>query len=97
MAVVKIQNKDQLDQLVAKLTLRLGHKPTQQEVVDLCIQLGENQFETLVMQLSPVPILDEAKVKKIKQVANDLKNVPWDTSPKGVSLSQDDIDLYFLD
>ena len=31
MAVVKIQNKNRLDTLIARLTMRLGRKPTQQE------------------------------------------------------------------
>jgi hypothetical protein len=51
MSVVKIYNKNRLDRLVAKLTLRLGRKPTQQEVVDLCIELGENHFESLISKL----------------------------------------------
>ena len=33
MAVIKLTNKAKLDQLLARLTLQTGHKPTQQEIL----------------------------------------------------------------
>jgi hypothetical protein len=78
MSVVKIQNIDRLDRLIAKITLRIGRKPTQQEVVDICINIGEKNFELLIAELFSVPIIDNEKLKKIKQISEDLKNVPWD-------------------
>ena len=78
MSVVKTQNKNRLDKLLVKLTLQLGRKPTQQEVVDLCIELGENHFEYLISKLHPIPIFDEEKLKKIQNISNELKDIPWD-------------------
>ena len=40
MAVVKIKEKKELDELVANLTLRLGKKISQQDVLDACIKLS---------------------------------------------------------
>jgi hypothetical protein len=39
LSVVKLKNKDLLDQLLAKLTLKLGSKPSLQDILDLCIQM----------------------------------------------------------
>ena len=94
MSVVKIQNKNRLDKLLAKLTLRLGRKPTQQEVVDLCIELGENHFESLISKLHPIPIFDEKKLSKIQNVSKELKDVPWDLENQTELLSENDIDIY---
>lgn len=38
MSIVKITNKQDLDELVAKITLKLGRKPSQQEILDLCVR-----------------------------------------------------------
>ncbi|WP_457557935.1 hypothetical protein [Candidatus Harpocratesius sp.] len=96
MSVVKIYNKERLDRLVAKLTLRLGRKPTQQEVVDLCIELGENNFETLISKLHPIPIFNEEKLKKIQHISKELMDVPWDleTEKQKELLNDEDIDIY---
>ena len=40
MSIVKIKNKKALEQLQAKLTLRLGRRPTQQETLDYCVMLA---------------------------------------------------------
>ena len=96
MSVVKIQNKDRLDRLMAKLTLRLGRKPTQQEVVDLCINLGEKNFELLIAELHSVPIFDEEKLKKIQQIGEDLKDVPWDELNDVDFINEADRDIYSI-
>jgi FlaA1/EpsC-like NDP-sugar epimerase len=94
MAVVKIQNKDRLDQLVARLTMRLGRKPTQQEVVDICIRMGDKRFEELISRLNPVPILDDTKMEKILAIPDELADVPWNTPKKNKDLRSDDADIY---
>ncbi len=45
MSIVKIKNKKALEQLQAKLTLRLGRKPTQQETFDYCANLVNSELE----------------------------------------------------
>ena len=96
MSVVKIQNKNQLDQLIAKITLRLGRKPTQQEVVEHCIALGEKNFETLIHKLSPVPILDDEKYEKILQIADKFEEVEWIDVKDADFLNDADRELYSL-
>jgi len=94
MAVVKIQNKDRLDQLVARLTMRLGRKPTQQEVVDNCIRMGDERFEDLISRLNPVPILDDAKMDKILAIPDELADVPWNIPKRNKDLRSNDADIY---
>jgi hypothetical protein len=98
MSVVKIYNKNRLDRLVAKLTLRLGRKPTQQEVVDLCIELGENNFESLISKLHPIPIFNEEKLKKIQNISKELMDVPWDIAKEIQKelLNDADADIYLV-
>lgn len=96
MSVVKITNRDSLDKLIAKLTLRIGRKPTQQEVIDICIKFGEDHFENLIIQLTEVPILDKKKVKKILTIADELKDVPWDSLETCFWSNKDDKDIYSI-
>jgi hypothetical protein len=93
MAVVKIQNKDRLDKLIARLTMRMGRKPTQQEVVDVSIRIADERFEELLGQLNPVPVLDDKKFKKILDISDELSDVPWDTSGAHYS-SREDEEIY---
>jgi hypothetical protein len=52
MAVVKLLKKAELDKLLATLTLRLGRKIAQQDLIDACINLGENHIEELIARFS---------------------------------------------
>ena len=45
MAVVKIKNKKALEHLQAKLTIRMGKKLTQQETLDYCIILADQNID----------------------------------------------------
>ena len=90
MAVVKIQNKDRLDKLIARLTMRMGRKPAQQEVVDVSIRMADERFEELLGQLNIVPVIDDEKFKKILDMADELSDVPWVTSGAHYSGSEDE-------
>ena len=68
MSIVKIKNKKALEQLQAKLTLRLGRKPTQQETLD---------FEKLVQLASEVPLLNPEKAKRIIEERDKLSEIPY--------------------
>ena len=94
MAVVKILNKQRLDKLLSKLTMRIGRKPTQQEVVDLCVEIAEENFETLVGRINQLPILDDKKYQKICSISDDLEDVPWKPLRKSLFKNQDDADIY---
>ena len=92
MSVVKIGNKEQLEKLQARLTLRLGKRPTQQEVLDLCVQLGIKEFDELIELIENPPILSKEKVKRILNRRDTRENIPYE---KGDQLhSEEDRDIY---
>ncbi|KKK45257.1 MAG: hypothetical protein Lokiarch_11430 [Candidatus Lokiarchaeum sp. GC14_75] len=78
MSIVKIKNKKALEQLQAKLTLRLGRKPTQIEILDYCLILANDNFEKLVELVSNMPVLSLEKSEQIIEARNRLKNVIYD-------------------
>ncbi|MHA1380450.1 MAG: hypothetical protein ACTSRG_18960 [Candidatus Helarchaeota archaeon] len=94
MAVVKISKKEKLDELVAKLTLRLGKRPTQQQVLDLCVELGIEHFELLLAKMTTLPILNDEKIKKIKNISSELADVPWIIPTKDDFAGKNDSDVY---
>lgn len=92
MSIVKIKNKKALEQLQAKLTLRLGRKPTQIEILDYCLILANDNFEKLVELVSNMPVLNLEKSEQIIEARNKLKNVIYN---KEASFgSRDDKDIY---
>ena len=92
MSIVKIKNKKALEQLQAKLTLRLGRKPTQIEILDYCIILANDNFEKLVELVNNMPVLSLEKYEQIIEARNKLKNVIYDEEASFGS--RDDKDIY---
>ncbi|MHA2202831.1 MAG: hypothetical protein ACW991_04010 [Candidatus Hodarchaeales archaeon] len=92
MSIVKIGDKKLLEQLQARLTMRLGKRPTQQEVLDLCVKLGLSQLDLLAELVEKHPVLDEKKVLSILERRESRAKIPYDTETD--SLSQDDSDIY---
>jgi ERCC4-type nuclease len=92
MSIVKIGDKKQLEQLQAKITLRLGHRPTQQEILDLCVKLGLTYFDNLVQLLENLPTLDEEKVQRILAHRTSLKDILYVSEDD--HLSEEDSDIY---
>ena len=56
MAVIKLSKKAKLDQLVARLTLQTGIKPTQQDVLDAAVELAESHYNELEAIFTPKPV-----------------------------------------
>ncbi len=94
MAVVKIKNKKALEQLQAKLTMRMGRKLTQQETLDYCIILADQNIDKLVQLADDVPTLTPGKFNYFIEKRDTLVDVPYDTSKKFENL--DDEDIYNL-
>ena len=92
MSVVKIGDKKQLEQLQAKLTLRLGRRPTQQEILDLCVKLGLEYFDNLIALLDHLPILDEEKIQRILARRASFKDIPYVSEAD--FLTKEDSDIY---
>ena len=92
MSIVKIGDKKLLEQLQARLTMRLGKRPTQQEVLDLCVKLGLSQLDLLAELVEKHPVLDEKKVLSILERRASRAKIPYDIATD--SLSQNDTDIY---
>ncbi|OLS18863.1 MAG: hypothetical protein HeimC3_48010 [Candidatus Heimdallarchaeota archaeon LC_3] len=92
MSVVKIKNKSQLDQLQAKVTLRLGRKPTQQELLDLCIDYSSQNIDDFIRLLDQAPILNEEKINRILKKRDQRKEIPYIYT--NIGLNKDDKDIY---
>ena len=92
MSIVKIKNKKALEQLQAKLTLRLGRKPTQIEILDFCLMLSNDNFEKLVELVNNMPVLSLEISEQIIEARNKLKNVIYDEEASFGS--RDDKDIY---
>ncbi len=78
MAVIKIHNKQAIDELQSKLILRLGRKITQQETLDLCVQYAHDNFEGFLQLVSSTPMLSPSIAEKIIQTFEKYNNTPYD-------------------
>lgn len=94
MTVVKTTRKRDLDALVSRLVLRLGVKPTQQDIIDTCIEFGIEHFDELSKKFAPVPVIDDEKVRKIKEAGEALAGTPWEPVARVTFANQDDRDIY---
>ena len=92
MSVVKLKNKELLEQLQAQLTLKLGQKPSLQDILDICIQLGYENTDVLAERLIDVPILTDEKIQNIFKRKKETNDVPYDMNAE--LLSEDDKDIY---
>ncbi|NVM38159.1 MAG: hypothetical protein HWN81_21375 [Candidatus Lokiarchaeota archaeon] len=91
MSIVKIKNKKGLEQLQAKLTLRLGRKPTQQETLDYCLILANQNFEEIIQIAMNLPILNPKRAQKIIEERNNLDDIPYNTNLHFDSENDEDI------
>lgn len=94
MAVVKLPRKGKLDELVSKVTLRLGKKPVQQEVLDKCVELAAEHFDELLGKLAATPVLDEKKLAAVLGLRERLSRIPWYDDRDTSFASPDDEDIY---
>ncbi len=69
MAVVKLKNKDELDKLVALLTLRLGGKVSQQDVLDACVLLSTIHIDELENHFTRKRKLSKKRAQEILEFA----------------------------
>lgn len=93
MSVVKLKNKGVLDQLQAQLTLKIGHKPSLQDILDICIQFGFENSDILAERLMEVPSLTNEKIQRIFGRKKKRINVPYDINAE--FQNEDDEDIYF--
>ena len=72
MSVVKLPNKNELDQLIATLTIKLGKKVTQQDVLEACINLSYSHIDELVSFFSNTLTLSKSHVQNILELAEEF-------------------------
>ncbi|QEE17203.1 hypothetical protein DSAG12_03035 [Promethearchaeum syntrophicum] len=94
MSIVKITNKQYLDELIAKITLRLGRKPTQQEILDHCVRLGQDHFDELIQRINPSPIFDDKKLQDIIDMREKLSKIKWYPAERDNFINEEDADIY---
>jgi hypothetical protein len=78
MAVIKISNKKLIDDLQAKLILRLGRKISQQETLDLCLEYANAKFEDILRIASSMPVLTPEIAERFIEAIEAFKDEPYD-------------------
>nr|MDO8111160.1 hypothetical protein [Candidatus Sigynarchaeota archaeon] len=94
MAVIKITKKEKLDQLVARLTLQTGRKPTQQDILDAAVDLADEHFEELQEKLAPRPLLNDEKLARIMELRKKIAAIEWKAAERTDFPNDDDADIY---
>ncbi len=72
MANVKLTEKTLLEQFQARIVLARGHKVSQQELLDKCIQFSSKNFQLFLAEEFDVPAMTEEKIEKI--LANTIRS-----------------------
>lgn len=91
MNVIKKPNKQSIDELQAKLILRLGRKISQQETLNLCIQFANQHFEEILSIASSTPILSPEKAEIIIKRAEKYKNTYYNENESFVNPEDEEI------
>jgi len=71
MANVKLNNKSLLEKLQAEITLKLGKKMSQQELLDKSIEFTYNRLDEFFLENIDKPILTNEFIESMKESASD--------------------------
>ncbi|KKN30413.1 hypothetical protein LCGC14_0834210 [marine sediment metagenome] len=72
MANVKLNNKSLLEKLQAEITLKLGKKMSQQDVLDKSIEFVYKRLDDFISEHIDHPPITEELIKRIKETAIDV-------------------------
>ncbi len=72
MHVVKLPNRENLDRIIAKLTLRLGRKVSQQEILNACLKISSNHLDELEQYFSNRLQLTKKQVEEILKLPENF-------------------------
>ncbi len=75
--MTKIKNKQSINELQARLSLRLGRKISQQDTLDLCVRYSTDHFEDILQMASSTPMLSPEKAECIIQKFEKYANTPY--------------------
>jgi len=71
MSSVKLNKKSLLEKLQAKITLRLGKKISQQEILDKSIEFAYNRLDDFISENIDTPKLTDEIIERLKKNAID--------------------------
>ena len=71
MANVKLNNKSLLEKLQAEITLKLGKKMSQQELLDKSIEFTYNRLDEFFIENIDKPTLTKEFIERLKKSASD--------------------------
>ncbi len=71
MANVKLNNKSLLEKLQAEITLKLGKKMSQQELLDKSIEYTYNRLDEFFIENIDKPTLTNEFIESLKESASD--------------------------
>lgn len=91
MTVIKISNKKNIDDLRAKLILRLGRKVTFQETLDLCVLYASRNIEDILALASSVLALSPEMAEDIIESFEKFKGTPYNKNRRLPKLEDKEI------
>jgi hypothetical protein len=65
MANVKLSEKSLLERFQARIVLAKGHKVSQQELLDKCVQFSSKNFQLFLAEEFDLPVMTKEKMEKI--------------------------------
>ncbi|MHA1491365.1 MAG: hypothetical protein ACTSRI_17145 [Promethearchaeota archaeon] len=80
MANVKMNNKSLLEKLQAKITLRIGKKMSQQDILDKSIEFTYNRLDDFIKENIKHPPITDELIKRLKDSAIDAPLAHQDKS-----------------
>ena len=72
MSIVKIGNKKLLEKIQAKITLKLGKRFTQQEILDKSLEYLSRNLDKFLEEMIPFIEISPRRLKEIKESATDF-------------------------
>ena len=66
MANVKLNNKSLLEKLQAEITLKLGKKMSQQDVLDKSIEFTYERLDEFILEITDHPVLTKDLIERIR-------------------------------
>jgi len=73
MSIVKLKNKKLLEEIQAKLTLKIGKKFSQQEILDKSLEYLAENLEKFVEDCFPFIELSPERLREIEESASDVE------------------------
>lgn len=94
MVDLEISNIKTIDDMQAKLILRLSRKISQQETLNLCLRYSTQNFEDILALASSTSMLNPKRTKEIIERFERFRDNPYDQDT--TFSNPDDNDIFLL-